>query len=328
MEREIFLVFLTKKLTGNLLSTEKVELQSAIENNKEYREIHDQLLLHPSSDNLTINSNEALANVWKGIESDNTQKPKAPIRRIRHFSLAAACIFLVIAFYWFLSKEVSTSPKEKLVTLRAQNRKLDTVLTDGSRIILSEKSELSIEENFGIQTRTLVLKGNAFFDVAKNDSVPMIVQAGLVDIIVKGTAFSVANSYSGKLDIQLLRGLIEVRSHGDSVKKTSLYPGQMLSVTQKGDRDLQIALSSLPAASPLKTVFGNDTLRFYNQPLDSLVLLLQKKYETKIEIRNEGLKSKRFSGVFVTETLQEALIALKFTYPFSFKILDQKTVIE
>lgn len=327
MEREVFLAFLAKKLAGKLTPSESVQLQSVIETIEEYREIHDRLLLYSLTDNLVGDPKEKLAGVWKRIETDIVPETKSPVRRMRRLSLVAASVLLLIILYWSLSKEFA-SRRKGLVTVSAKSRKLDTVLQDGSRIILSERSELSIDLDYGKQTRSLVLKGDAFFDVAKNATIPMIVETGPVDILVKGTAFSVESIQNGKLEIQLLRGSVEVRNHVDPLHKTLLYPGQTLSIAKEGDQDLNFTIGSLPASSPLKIIFGNDTLRFHNQRLDSLVFLLQKKYETKIEIRNETLKSKRFSGMFVSETLQEALAALQFTYPFSFKTADQKTIIE
>jgi transmembrane sensor len=269
-----------------------------------------------------------LKGIWKRIERGNAPPKKPIIRSLHPLTLIAASLLLLVVVYWLFPNERPVTPEKSSFTLRTEDKKIDTVLQDGSHIILSEQSELFIAQDFGKQTRSLVLNGNAFFDVAKNTAVPMIVQTGSVDIVVKGTAFSIKNPDKQKVQIHLLRGLIEVRNRYNAADKIHLYPGQSLVVSKSENKDVKFEIADLPAGSPLKSVFDNDTLRFNNQRMDSLMFLLEKKYETKIEIQNESLKSKRFSGMFVRETLQEALSALQFTYPFSFKTADQKTTIK
>lgn len=327
MNRETFLTLLTKKLAGELSDEEKRQLDSALEANKEYHQIYNGILIHARASEIKLNPEKALATVWNKMGTHPGLNHKRQIPPYRYLPWMAASILIVVMGYWLISKNIFSVDNEGMITLYTKNEKLDTVLKDGTRVILHENSQLSLSKNFGSQSMSVILKGYAFFDVTKKTSIPMIVQADPVNIVIKGTAFYVNNS-SSNVEVKLLRGLVEVRSRHDSSDKVLLKPNQTLSVAESGDHHLQYTVSNLPILDLANITSNGDTLVFNNKRLDLLVPLLEKKYNTRIEIRNETLRAKRFTGRFVTETLQEALEALQFTYPFSYNTVDKTIILE
>lgn len=85
-------------------------------------------------------------------------------------------------------------------------------------------------------------------------------------------------------------------------------------------------LSSPTKAPELK--WTQDSLVFKKEKLRDLAAQLEKKYKVKIEIRNEQLKNKRFTGIFSGEELKDALEALRLSYPFVYVIDGQLIVID
>ncbi len=328
MDRETFLTLLTKKIAGELGEADELRLRHATNASEEYRRIYDGILLHTPPPGLKLNPGKRLAAVWNTVNRTSEADKRKQVGYYRYLPLVAASVLIIVTFYWLNLNDTIDAGKDGMVTINAQNQQLDTILKDGSRIVLSRNSRLSYNRNFGDETRSVVLKGNAFFDVAKKMGVPMVVQAGPVNITVKGTAFYVDNSGSRNVEIKLLHGLIEVASRQDSNDRVLLKPGQQLYITEIPGHSLQYTIGNLPVPDPSRIIANSDTLNFSNKQFDSLVLLLEKKYNIRIEIRNDTLKSKRFSGRLVQQTLQEALEALQFTYPFSFKEVDNKIVIE
>ena len=55
---------------------------------------------------------------------------------------------------------------------------------------------------------------------------------------------------------------------------------------------------------------------------------MEKKYDMKIEVQSEQLREKRFSGTFTNETIQQALEALKLSYPLTYTISNRLVVIK
>jgi ferric-dicitrate binding protein FerR (iron transport regulator) len=75
-------------------------------------------------------------------------------------------------------------------------------LADGSRVTLAPQTTLTVAPGFGGETRTLSLRGEAYFDVASGSRAPFIVSAGHVRARVLGTAFDV-RSYPDEHDVRL-----------------------------------------------------------------------------------------------------------------------------
>lgn len=328
MNRDTFLTLLTKKIAGELSEADEQQLQAALEANEEYRGIYTGILLSTPVSELKLDPEKKLATVWSNIGTAPEADQNSKVVPFRYLRFIAASVLIIVVCYWLISKNNVGAGSEEMITIYAQDQKLDTILKDGTHVLLNENSQLSFSKNFGEQSMSLILQGHAFFDVVKKTTIPMIIQAGPVNIVVKGTAFYVNNSRSRNVEVKLLRGLVEVSNRRDSNDKVLLKPNQTLSIAEIADHNLQYSLAGIAEPDTIKPVYNSDTLAFNNKKLDLLAPLLERKYNTKIEIRNEALKSKRFSGRFVAETLQEALQALQITYPFSFKMVDKTIIIE
>ncbi len=87
------------------------------------------------------------------------------------------------------------------------------VLSDGSKVWLNSDSELSYYPFEGRKERAVHLKGEAYFEVAKNPNVPFNVYLDDEKISVLGTKFNV-NNYpnSSKTSMTLLEGKIQFKS--------------------------------------------------------------------------------------------------------------------
>ena len=99
---------------------------------------------------------------------------------------------------------------------------------DGSVVWLNASSSITYPMAFSGSERKVSLKGEAFFEVAKNENKPFIVQAGNKIVKVLGTSFNV-NAYEDEkaTKVTLLEGSVEV-SNGSRTGK--LLPGQQASI--------------------------------------------------------------------------------------------------
>lgn len=223
----------------------------------------------------------------------------------------------------------------------SKNERIETLLPDGSKVWLNKDSRLTFDEGFGISNREIYLTGEAFFDVVHKAELPMIVHAGKVDIMVKGTAFNVC-AYPGDNLVQtaLVRGSIELSARINGKKQRLLM---------KPNDKVTVHTDEAPA-QPRQQVpvpeFVRDTLAveeqsglipeiawiqnkmvFANESLDELTGKMNKWFHTTIIIEDSALLKERFTGVFQDENLQEALEALRFTYGFNYSIQNDKVII-
>ncbi|MFB6456141.1 FecR family protein [Chitinophaga sp. Hz27] len=162
---------------------------------------------------------------------ESNSRPVIPlsqkIGRRFSFRIAAAAALLLILSATFLllhsggrsKKGQAAAENEPLIT-RTNNSSVNTTayLTDGSRVLL--KTGASIQHHNFLQNnrREVFLKGEAFFDVAKDISHPFFVYTDNVAIKVLGTSFNIGQDNTGKTVVTVVSGKIAVCPKADTSK--------------------------------------------------------------------------------------------------------------
>lgn len=101
------------------------------------------------------------------------------------------------------------------------------VLSDGTRVWLNAESELEYPVAFGSEKREVRLSGEAFFEVARDESRPFYVMVGEVQTRVLGTSFNIkAYDDDAHISTTLFTGKVEVSPLKDVAKKVVLAPGE------------------------------------------------------------------------------------------------------
>ena len=133
-----------------------------------------------------------------------------PLRK--HLFWAAAASLLLIAFstLWFINK-TATSSIEDTIVRSAQTERKEITLSDGTEVILNTGTELLVKGNFGVNQRRVLLKGEAYFKVAKDAEKPFIIQSGQLSTQVLGTAFNIsAYPERDRMKVSVLTGRVRV----------------------------------------------------------------------------------------------------------------------
>lgn len=160
-------------------------------------------------------------------------------------------------------------------------------LTDGSRVLLNTDSALSsrIDE----QRRSARLyRGEAYFDVAHDRNRPFEVEAGPVQVSVRGTAFAVR--YLGDAaEVSVRQGSVDVSSRQDSAR-VSLGAGDSIRIGPDGFGDLRHA----DIDQELAWVRGR--LVFENCPMSQVLAELRRYYPGWIFSTNEQLDQVKVTG--------------------------------
>jgi len=327
MNKEKFIRLLSKKFAGQLSTTESELLDNVIEENQDYRLLSNYLEQRkPFPTNPPIWEMITAAEGAGFKEKFNYEAPKSSIKLNKSLLKIAAILVLSVLGYYLFNHNIN----HQLDKVVATDEKVFKMLADGTKIWLNKESTLSYNQAFGESKRELTLVGEAYFDVAKNKNIPLIIHAGSVDIEVKGTAFNV-NAYPQQHQIQvaLLRGAVEVVDRLGNHGKVLLHPNQKLIFNNSSNlaqRTFQL-IAVEPSVLLKEIRWTADTLIFSKEKLKDLAMRLEKKYDLKIEIKNEALQEKRFSGMFTTESIQQALEALKLSYPLTYTINNRVVVI-
>lgn len=172
-------------------------------------------------------------------------------------------------------------------------------LADGSTVVLNTASRIQLAFNANAR-RVRLLEGQAWFEVAKNQIRPFVVEVGDRLVTAHGTAFDVRLEDRDQMQITLVEGRVSVESTrsaggGPNVpaEREDLLPGEQLivkptlaSVKRKGD------VAKATSWREGQIIFDDDTL-------GSAVAEVNRYSVDKIVIGDPRLASLRLSGVFI-----------------------------
>ncbi|MDR0845227.1 MAG: FecR domain-containing protein, partial [Tannerella sp.] len=162
-------------------------------------------------------------------------------------------------------------------------------LSDGTKVWLNSDTELQFPVAFSGTERRLSLKGEAYFDVAKDETTPFIVSIEGAEIRVLGTQFNVNTRKMEKQSATLIIGSISITQEGGQEK--ILHPGETAELNRLTDemKVLQVDTRTYTAWRYKGYLFENETIE---NILDKLALW----YDVEIVYEDEPVKHERFSG--------------------------------
>ena len=132
--------------------------------------------------------------------------------RVWRMAAAVAVVAIAGAGVWFVNK--GRAVNEMLTQKVTQSGQKSTlVLADGTQIRLNAESSLSYPEKFEGNTREVVLEGEAFFDVARDESRPFIIKSGDLVTTVLGTTFNVKAFPNEQMAVTVVSGKVAVQAN-------------------------------------------------------------------------------------------------------------------
>ena len=127
------------------------------------------------------------------------------------------------------SREQQTA---RLHTLRIpRGGEYELILSDGTKVWLNAETELTYPATFTGQQRQVLLKGEAYFEVAHDATRPFHVMANDMDIQVLGTSFNISAYPDSKRQTTLVEGQVSISLGG---RHTILHPGEQATETPSG----------------------------------------------------------------------------------------------
>jgi transmembrane sensor len=192
------------------------------------------------------------------------------------------------------------------------------VLADGTKVYLNTVSSIKYPTQFNGDQRIVELEGEAYFEVAKNKSKPLIVKSGDQSIEVLGTHFNV-HAYNNESVIKttLLEGSVAVTYKN---QKAILKPGQQSNVSDSFNK---IAIRKVDTEAAI--AWKNGRFKFDNADLKTVMKQLERWYGIKVEYRGDVSDVRFNGGTFMNKNLSEVLKVLELSN-IKFKV-EGKTII-
>jgi ferric-dicitrate binding protein FerR (iron transport regulator) len=281
------------------------------------------------------------------IQVDNTLARVRPIyKKILWVSGIAASLLVG----WFVlsglpdkQDQKKASTQNTVITNTKRGSKSKIQLPDGTQVWLNSDSKIT----YNVQgvLREVHLSGEAFFDVARDETRPFVIHTNAIDVKVLGTVFNV-RSYADEKNTEtsLIHGSVEVTVRGND-KKFILEPNdklivqnnemQLVSTKQEGIKTelKQPAVSygkinyQKNDSSVIETLWVKDKLAFDGEALEDIALKIERWYDVEVIISNESLKKEPYTATFENFTLLEVMEALQLTGKFKYKINKKEVTI-
>lgn len=266
------------------------------------------------------------------------------LKLYRYIGGIAAAVAVLVSIYFVRHESavpqlsIATEKQAMLLISSGAAARKTVVLEDGTIITLAKESSIEVRRQFNTDRRELWLKGEALFDVKHDASRPFTVHTSFDEVRVLGTTFNVkAYPDDQAMETSLIKGSVQVNSRQYAGYSVILKPNQKLISTKVIDLAADsnpkshFVVSAIKSArsdqSPAELKWVRTRLDIDNQPLSAIASKLQNWYGVEIQITDDKVKDYRYSGIFENETLMKTLEALQLSYPFTFKMEQNRILI-
>ena len=190
-------------------------------------------------------------------------------------------------------KERNEEPDAEMNILRVPvTGEYFAILSDGTKVWINSDSRLEFPARFSQESREVKLYGEAYFEVARDESRPFFVQTDDVWVQVLGTSFNVTAYQDEKeVKIALLQGKVKL-----DVKKNScvLKPGEIATLNKRNGETI-VRKGNVLAMAEWRT----GRFDFEDMALEELAVRLYRWYGVHFEFMNAETRLLRFSGMIM-----------------------------
>ncbi len=200
------------------------------------------------------------------------------------------------------------------------------VLADGSKVWLNAESSLHFPMSFNGKERSVVLTGEAYFEVAKNPSLPFRVTVHDMTVEVLGTHFNV-NAYADEEEMKttLLEGSVKVLS-ANTLKFALIKPGEQAILSSTGtpgsEADIEVIKTDVDAAVAWK----NGLFNFNDADLQTVLRQLTRWYDVKVAYEG-SIPKRQFEGKMQRDLNLSEVLKILEKNNVHFKIEGRKIVV-
>jgi transmembrane sensor len=254
-------------------------------------------LKNTASDNIDVDK------AWDKLNSRiEDEKPVIKIGRpsfMPAFIRIAAMVIIVAGLGWLLFEVVS--PQKVTVASAMDEKNIEVLLADGSKVYLNRNSRLVYPETFGNNTRRVSLKGEAYFDIAPDKSKPFIIDAGNARVRVVGTSFNViTNNGNNEVEVFVTTGTVMLTSN-DGSQTLTLEPGYVGKLSESNT-------SSAINTDVNYLSWNTDMLSYNGERLGVVFADLKRSYNIDIVAADPSINDYRITTTFEFKDLPKDTI--------------------
>ncbi|GEP93956.1 FecR family protein [Chitinophaga cymbidii] len=194
-------------------------------------------------------------------------------------------------------------------------------LPDGSRIWLNASSSLRFPTTFSGSERIVELKGEAYFEIAKDMNMPFKVKVNNdMEVAVLGTHFNImAYADESHVTTTLLEGAVKVLNRN---KEVLLNVGQQALFNHR-TKDLKVTPGDVEGAVAWK----NSYFKFTDESIQSVMRKIARWYDVEVEYRGNVNQKALWGTISRFENITEVLQMLELTGTMHFSMEGRKVIV-
>ena len=244
-------------------------------------------------------------------------------KQILKWKIAAALIFILgltgsLFGYWGSKGKKPESTLPVYTTVVTENGQTSRIILPDSTIVwLNSGTALSYNNNFSVNNRDIKLKGEAYFKVAINEAIPLIVHSNKLEVKVLGTEFDVS-AFPGndRVSVVLEKGSIELSHVSNKFECFTMKPGE---IARFDDVNNKLVVNRSDTYEYVSWKDG--VLIFNNTSMKEVFSKLELWYGVNIEVNNPKVYDLIFNATIVDESLEDIFHLIKYTCDIDYKII-------
>ena len=232
-------------------------------------------------------------------------------------SVVAITVGITAALFSIGEDKEDMNVAMQTITVPAGQR-VNLDLPDGSNVWLNAGTTMKYPVSFMKGKREVILDGEAYFEVRKNEKLPFDVMTKELNVKVLGTKFNFRNyDEDEEVTVNLLEGKVQLENYVKKMGINYLFPSEKVTLN-KLTGEMVISRAKVKNAKE----WTNDGLFFDEMPLADIVKELNRSYGVKIQIVDEQLTHNRFYALFnrKEQTIYNVLDIITATNQVKYKV--------
>jgi len=195
-----------------------------------------------------------------------------------------------------------------------KNKTYNIILPDLSKININKNSSITCNLSNAVGIPNIVLKGEAFFNIAKQSNKIFKIIANNMNVEVIGTEFNISNySNNNFTQLSLIEGSVKIKNKSSY---SLINPGEQATLFNKRTN---LIINKKDFSENISWTIS--TIRFKNKPLSNISKVIEKWYDVQIKFSNTQLKNIHFTGTLIkNKGLTHFIQTLKYTEGINYTI--------
>lgn len=244
---------------------------------------------------------------------------------LRKFVRYAAAILIILGVSYFSFVRVSglLYPEMMVLTVDESEAVKQLILFDSTKVWLSSGSKITYPGRFSGKERKVSVEGKVFFETARDEKRPFLVEADGFTVKVLGTSFEVnSQAHSNRSDVILVEGKVEILNRNNSSVICQLTAGQKFELDKRRD---EFDLDYVDAG--MYTAWRSGVLEFDDMSFAQIVRVLERHYNVRIVVKeNMAIDQHLVGSLSFEKDIYEMMKTFAHVVPINFNV-ESDTVV-